>query len=118
MGSLKDKRMQSEDPAEAQMWWPYIQPTGEEYDGFWGKNGYYAFEVGYLRQDHGKLVEKRVISSHSDACYNLFKDLGDSLSFDVIEGMHIRFHAECPLKWDEETIPMSTVRLRRGVPKV
>lgn len=117
MGSLKDKRTRTEDPAEAQMWWPYIQPTGKEYDGFWGKNGYESFEYGYLRQDHGKLLEKKVLGEEADS---FSSRVNDGLMADVVEGMHIRLFSMRPvqLKWDCEGLPMSTVGIEEGVPTI
>lgn len=119
MGSLKDKRTKGDD--ESSDWWPYIQPTGEEYDGFWGKNGYEAFEYGYLRQDNGKLLEKKVIGKQSDSFIALLNDFDarGMLQFDIVEGMHIRFSmVGLPLKWETEEMPLSTVRLVQGMPKV
>lgn len=119
MGSLKDKRTKGDD--EASEWWPYIQPSGAEYDGFWGKNGYEAFEYGYLRQDHGKLLEKKVIGKQSDSFIALLNDFDarGMLQFDIVEGMHIRFNVVGQrVKWEGEVMPMSTVRLVSGVPRV
>lgn len=114
MGSIKNGRLQED--SESEVWFPYIQPTGDAYDGFWGKNGYEAFEYGYLRQDHGKLLEKRVIGRQADSF--MARVPTTELLFDIVEGMHIRFFCGRALRWNEEVMPMSTVMLEVGAPRV
>lgn len=96
------------------IWFPYIRPDNQEYDGFWGKNGFYNFEVGYLKVDgDGKLVEKKILSHSCDSIMFDQKCLVPMM--DCVQGDHIRIHGDYTYKWSGDIV-LSTAILTTGIP--
>lgn len=98
------------------LWFPYIKPDGEEYDGFWGKNGFYNFEVGYIKIDEdGCITDKKILSKSCDSI--MFDQKCLLPMFDCVEGFHIRIHGDHIFKWRNDLV-LSTAVLTTGVPLV
>lgn len=96
------------------VWFPYIKPDGEEYDGFWGKNGYYNLEVGYIKiTEDGRIEDKKILSKSCDSV--MFDQKCLVPMFDCADGFHIRIHGDRIFKWSHDIV-LSTAVLTTGIP--
>lgn len=77
----------------------YIKSNRKKYDGFWGKNGFYSFEYGYLEGEKRRSLNKgadAIIFEEPVQCDFIDKD---TMRIWGYEGQEITWWAETDTAW-------------------